>query len=197
MRLFLLVLLLLCPTGLLAQSKATAAEKAREKVVRGLPVFTPEREAAALTFVRRHHGELAELLEQLQTSDQEQYEHAIRELFRTSEMMANLRQRDQLRYEYQLKDWVLNSRIQLLAAKLQMSRDASLAKQLEELLEAQAQLRIERMEAERQELLERAKRLEQAIERAQETKQAKVRRQLRHFLQHPKSKSNSESKAAP
>src|SRR5438132_8650434 len=67
-----------------------------------LPTFTPEREAAALTFVRQHHSELADLLSELKTSNEAEYQRAIAELFRKSEQLADTQARDPRRYELEL-----------------------------------------------------------------------------------------------
>src|SRR5262245_8457794 len=52
------------------------------------PPFTPESEAAALKFVGENHRELGALLKQLKASSPEEYKRAIRDLFRTTEKLA-------------------------------------------------------------------------------------------------------------
>ena len=79
---------------------------------------TPEREAAVMTFVKQHHAELAELLVQLKASNSKEYEQAIRELFRTSERLAQIQERDMPQYELELKHWQVQSRVQLLSARV-------------------------------------------------------------------------------
>ena len=83
-----------------------------------VPEFTPEREAAALTFVRRHHPELAALLDRLRPMNPGEYERAIGELFQVSETLAALKDRDERRYELALEAWVARSRVEVLAARL-------------------------------------------------------------------------------
>ena len=88
--------------------------------------LTPEREAAAITFVRQHHAELVDLLNQLKETKPAEYQAAIRELFQTSERLAQLREQDPQRYELELDAWKTKSRIRLLAARSTMSGDMSL-----------------------------------------------------------------------
>jgi hypothetical protein len=83
-----------------------------------LPAFTLEREAAALTFVGRHHPELAALLHQLKPMNPAAYEQAVGELFQISETLANLKPRDSRRYELGLEAWKAKSRVELLTAEL-------------------------------------------------------------------------------
>ncbi len=146
---------------------------------KALPAFTEEREAAALTFARRHHPDLAELLEQLRVHNQDDYRRAIRELFQTSETLANLRQRDQQRAEWGLENWQLQSQIQLLAARYQMAGDQQMAQKLQELLAQQAQLQLRRMQQEQQRLAQRLQKLNEAIEKFQTHQDQRVQRQFR------------------
>src|ERR1700719_964914 len=92
--------------------------------------LTPEREAAAITFVRQHHAELVDLLNQLKESKPAEYQAAIRELFQTSERLAPLSEQAPPRYELELEAWKVKSRIQLLAARSTMSGDKSFEDQL-------------------------------------------------------------------
>ncbi len=77
--------------------------------------MTPEREAAALDFVKSHHPELVALLDQLKAKDRRQYDVVVRDLFRTSERLATMHANDLSRYEIALRAWKLKSRIQVLA----------------------------------------------------------------------------------
>ena len=102
--------------------------------------FTPEREAAALTFVRMHHAELAELLDRLKTRRPQEYQKAIRELFRASERLALSQEQQPLRYELELQEWKLSSRIQLLVARMSMNRTPELEQELRQLLSEQVSI---------------------------------------------------------
>jgi hypothetical protein len=99
--------------------------------------FTPEREAAALTFVRANHAELADLLERLKQRRPQEYQKAIRELFRASERLAQSQEQQPLRYELELREWKLQSRIQLLVARMSMNRTPELEAELRDLLKEQ------------------------------------------------------------
>ncbi len=86
--------------------------------------ITPEREAAVNTFVSLHHAELESLLKKLKTSNPKQYDKAVRELYLTSERLAQLHESEPQRYELELQAWQVQSRVQLLTAKITMSPDA-------------------------------------------------------------------------
>jgi hypothetical protein len=104
---------------------------------KGLQGFTPEREAAALTFVRAHHPELAELLDRLKSRRPQEYQKAVRELFRASERLAQSQELQPQRYEMELNEWKLQSRIQLLVARMSMGRTPELEAELRHLLAEQ------------------------------------------------------------
>lgn len=102
--------------------------------MKNLPAFTPEREAAALTFVAAQHPELSPLLAHVKKSRPSEYEKVIRKLFVDSERLAHSRETQPQRYELELKNWQLESRIQLLVAKLTMDRTPALEQKLRDAL---------------------------------------------------------------
>ncbi len=75
--LLLIALPLLAQDGVSPRASARTAPKEDRQ-----PAFTPEREAAALSFVKQHHPELEELLSQLKSGNRPEYRRAINELFR-------------------------------------------------------------------------------------------------------------------
>jgi hypothetical protein len=119
------------------------AKNAAPKNSRSVAGFTPEREAAALTFVRAHHPELAELLDRLKARRPQDYEKAIRDLFRVSERLALSREVFPVRYELELRQWKLTSRIQVLSARLSMKRTPEQENELKQLLAEQLEVHRE------------------------------------------------------
>lgn len=85
--------------------------------------MTPEREAAVMTFVERNHPQLRDLLTQLKMSQPKEYERALRELFRVTERLATIQEKDPKQHALELQAWTLQSRNQLIAARLRMARD--------------------------------------------------------------------------
>lgn len=123
-----------------------------------LPVFTEEREAAALTFVRRNYPDLLPLLERVRRTDWKRYQQEICEIFQFSEALTELRTHDERRYQLELERWKTESRALVQVARLSTSntvekpnlqaelRDA--AKRLVELDMELLRLRIEELERE-------------------------------------------------
>ncbi|MBW3595656.1 MAG: hypothetical protein KY475_00110 [Planctomycetes bacterium] len=154
----------------------------REK--KGMPPgVTPEREAAAMTFVRQHHAELVDLLRYLKDQQPAAYRQAILDLFRVSERLAQAQERDYDRYELELALWKAESRIELLAARLKMAgRDSPEGKmllpQLKRLLEERHDLRMERLSLDRQRTLERLDRIEKQLETMEANRAQAIKREL-------------------
>src|SRR5262245_8078165 len=140
--------------------------------------FTPEREAAVLTFVQRNHAELADLLAALKTNEPEQYERAIRDIFRTTEPLAQIQERDLLQYELEIAAWTAQSRVELLAAKLKMESSEELIKQLREALKVQNSARVALLKHERQKAADRLSKLDSDIARFEGDRDEVVDRQL-------------------
>src|SRR5687767_13810045 len=73
-------------------SPGAKSGKSKALGAKALPGITPEREAAVMTFVKHHHAELAELLIHLKENAPKEYERAVRDLFRTSERLAQVQE---------------------------------------------------------------------------------------------------------
>jgi len=139
---------------------------------------TPEREAAVMTFVQRNHAELAELLGYLKTSQPEEYERAIKEIFRTTERLNQIQDRDPLQYELEVAAWTAQSRVQLLAARLKMGSSDELLKQLREALKTQNEAKIALLKHERQKVSDRLSKINSDITRFESDREKVVDRQL-------------------
>ncbi len=173
-------------------------ETSRPKIDHG---FTPEREAAALTFVKQYHPELAKLLAALKTKERREYCRAVRDLFRHSERLAVFREKFPERYELELRAWQIKSRIQLVAARLRLSsEDTCLREQLKKSLAEQADVRIELLRQERKKMAERLEHLDDQIDEMQRQRELVAEKQLQALLRtvalkhHPKQKSQAASK---
>ncbi|GBD35052.1 hypothetical protein HRbin36_00156 [bacterium HR36] len=149
-----------------------------------LPVFTEEREAAALTFVRRHYPDLMPLLERVRRSDLKRYQQEICEIFQLSEALTDLRLHDERRYQLELERWKTESRALVLVARLSASPAADkpglqsdlreAAKRLVELDMDLLRLRIEELERELAEARDE-------MSRAEEKRDLRVQERY-HFL---------------
>lgn len=131
--------------------------------------FTPEREAAALAFVRLNRPELLELLEDLRTRNATEYQRAICDFFWTSEHLAAIREGEPGRYELALRTWQLETQTHLLTSQLAArSADAErlraeLEQVIQQLVDAQiasSAYEVRRMEAQLCRAQDRHKRLE-------------------------------------
>jgi hypothetical protein len=142
---------------------------ARANVSRRSIVFTPEREAAALTFVRLNRPELLPVLEELKSRKLDEYERAICDYFWTSETLAAIRQDDPRRHELALRTWQLEAQTHLLASQLAgRPADADrIRSELQEVVKQLVDVQIEtsahdlrRLEAQHRRAQDRHKRLE-------------------------------------
>lgn len=140
---------------------------------------TPEREAAVTTFVQRNHPELEDLLLYLKDSQPDEYERAVREIFRTTERLALIRERDRQQYDLEVAAWQAQSRVQLLAAKLQMDSSPELATQLREALRLQNEARLALLKHERQKTADRLARFDTDIARVERDREAIIERQFK------------------
>jgi hypothetical protein len=141
--------------------------------------ITPEREAMALAFVQRNHAELADLLAALKTSQPDEYERAIRDIFRVTERLATIQERDPLQYELDVAAWTAQSRVELLAAKLKMGANEELIRQLREALQTQNSARAALLKHERERVADRLKKLDTDIARFDGDREELVNKQVK------------------
>jgi hypothetical protein len=146
--------------------KATEEKGRNAKNARAAALgFTPEREAAAMMFVRTHHPELADLLTRLKDRRPGEYQKAVRDLFKASEKLAQSQEMHPNRYELELELWKLNSRVQLLVARLTMDRSPAMENELRELLARQLEVHEKVITLDRDRAAERVKSLDAELSR--------------------------------
>lgn len=140
-----------------ADKKPAAADKtpakkpaAVEAAKNDAEPIAPKREAAAIKFAQQHHPELAELLSRLKTSHPEQFTKAIRELDKTRERLEKAKDNDADRYAILLREWQVDSRVRLLAARLTMSTSEELETELRQALTERHDVRLQLLTYERE-----------------------------------------------
>jgi hypothetical protein len=165
------------------RSAASVAKKPGVQASGAKPLLiTPEREAAAMTFVRQHHAELSELLIYLKESAPREYERAVRDLFRASERLAQIQERDSAAYELELNLWKARSRAQLISARLQMADDPQLRDELRAALTDEYDLRVRVLKNDRERLADRLRNLDEQIGRLEARRAEFIENQWQGFF---------------
>jgi hypothetical protein len=151
------------------------------------PPFTPQREAAALEFVRLHHAELGGLLARLQELKREEYELAIRELFQTRERLAAIRAGDEALYALTLEIWQVESQVKVLAARLAVAAtgDPKLESEIKELLYKQVDLQRRIVEHNRDKVLKTLEAMNANVKLLSEKRDEFVERRLQNLIRIP------------
>ncbi len=152
--------------SLLSAAEPKSAPSARkDKAKSPPPAVTSEQEVEVMQFLRQHHQELADLLSRLQVSHPADYNRAVRELSHTRERLGQFEKIDRSRYDLELQSWVIQSKVQLLVARLAMSDTEALRDELRHLLEEQFDLKVRLSQIERDKIADRLKKLDGQIER--------------------------------
>jgi hypothetical protein len=160
------------------------------------PMITPEREAAAMAFATRHHGELATLLTALATRNPAQYQNAIRDLYRASERLAQVQERDAERYELDLAEWKINSRIQMLVAKLSMAPSQAVQDELRLVLGEHTDVRIKLLKLERDRAAARQAKAQELLEAAEAGREDEIERRYDMLVKGSKVKQKAAAERA-
>jgi hypothetical protein len=154
------------------------AKKSAEAAKPDLEPFPPKREAAAIQFAQQHHAELAELLARLKASHPDQYAKALRELDKTRERLEKARESDADRYAILLREWQLDSRVRLLAARLTMSTSEELEKELRQTLAERHDARLQLLTYDREKSKGRLQKLDEQIAENVQNREANIDREL-------------------
>lgn len=158
------------PTARTAERRAAqraAAERAaaeRKHALMAKTPVTPTREKLALNFAKKHHRELAGLLESLKSMNQTHYRTAVWEVARDAERLGRLQQRTDKRYEPSLRIWKLDSRIRIEAARFSMNQSESTEKKLRQLMLARRKARLAYLTVDRKRSQARTDRIDEQIE---------------------------------
>jgi hypothetical protein len=161
------------------KSSAPPAGSASAKKAKPAITITAEREAAVLTFVQRNHAELADLLAVLKTNQPDEYDRAVRDIFRAMDRMNQIQERDPLQYELEVAAWATQSRVQLLAAKLKMGSTDELVKKLRDALATQNEAKLALLKHERQKASDRLTKIDSDIARFATDREDLIDKQLK------------------
>lgn len=140
--------------------------------------ITPKREAAAIQFAQQHHPELAELLSLLKASHPEQFTKAIRELDRTRERLEKAKDNDTDRYAILLREWQIDSRVRLLAARLTMSTSEELALELRQALTERHDVRLQLLTYDREKSKTRLQKMDEQIAEHVQNREVSIDREF-------------------
>ncbi len=181
------------PARMLAQvSKAKEKLPPNDKVL----AINAQQEESAKTFVRDNHPELANLLNNLKESRPKEYQKAMRDLTRVSERLATMKANNAERYELELAVWKSESRIQLLAARLQMSESKDLREQLRQAIGERFDLKLAVLKFERDMYRDRAERADAQLQKLDQQRSDMVEKQLQ-VITRPPAATNVKSPSKP
>lgn len=138
----------------------------------------PKREAAAIKFAQQHHPELAELLGRLKASHPDQYTKALRELDKTRERLEKARENDADRAAIMLREWQLDSRVRLLAARITMSTSEELEKELRQALTERHDVRLQLLTYDREKSKTRLQKMDEQIAEHVQNREASIDREF-------------------
>ncbi|MFT5325950.1 MAG: hypothetical protein ACI8P0_003824 [Planctomycetaceae bacterium] len=129
--------------------------------------ISKERAEAAMRFARKHHSELAELLEGLRKSNGRHFQAGLRVLTRDAERLEKMVDRKDERYPVSLNLWKLDSRIRLEIARLSMSPGEDFEPRLRPLMEERQLARVRLLQMERRRSAERLAKYDEQLKTLQ------------------------------
>ena len=157
-------------------AKKTAAEANKAKV--DTEPVSPQREVAAVGFAQQHHPELALLLGRLKESHPDQYAKALRELDKTRSRLEKAKEADADRYAILLREWQLDSRVRLLAARLTMSTSEELETELRQTLTERHDVRLQLLTYDREKSKTRLLKVDEQIAEHVQNRETSIDREF-------------------
>ena len=146
------------------RKKPSSKKSTTPSTSKSIPVkLSVDQENVALKFAKKHHPELAKLLEQLHKSSPAGFNRGIREIYIAVQRLERYREKQPARFEADLLSWKIDSKVRLLTARWAMSQDPELEKEIRALLRTRQQAKIDRLKVERERVAERLKQLDDQI----------------------------------
>jgi hypothetical protein len=146
------------------------------------PRPTAEMQQRVQEFAAAHHAELETLLTNLRKKSRPEYDTAVHQLFTTLERLERTQKRDPERYEVDLRAWQLDTTVQVLAARLSMTRDPEIQEQLRDALQDRLEIRLEQLKLERKRVEGRLKQIESNLTELQQQSDEAIQRDLDRIL---------------
>lgn len=159
--------------------------------------IAPKREAAAIKFAQQHHPELAELLSRLKASHPEQFTKALRELDKTRERLEKAKDNDADRYAILLREWQLDSRVRLLAARLTMSTSEELETELRQALTERHDVRLQLLTYDREKSKTRLQKMDEQIAEHVQNREVSIDREFDRIKKSSEMRKKPLAKPAP
>lgn len=158
--------------------KAEQKQKAKRKLKTKKSPVSAERKAELFDFVRQHHPELETLAGRLETRHKSGYAKAIKGLDKAVKRLEGIKQRNPKRYESALKQWKLESRAKVAAAKLSLSDTDQARKDLESLVAQLYDHNLDRLKTERENLQQRLEKINQKIADSESRRSQMIERKI-------------------
>lgn len=156
-----------------AASDAKAVKKKPKKAK-----MSAERMTYVLSFVGEHHPELGGMLELLKKNQPVTFGKAMNGIDVSVGKLEALKTRKPERYPMALKRWKLSSRISVASAKLKRKDSKANRKELEMLLTEQADIHVENLKSDREQLQKRMAQLDKQIAAAESGKSDQIKRRI-------------------
>jgi hypothetical protein len=150
-----------------ATASKSSSPKSGNSLDKRVAPISKERAEAAMRFARKHHSELAELLEGLRKSNGRHFQAGLRVLTRDAERLGKMVDRKDERYPVSLNLWKLDSRIRLEIARLSMSPDEDFEPRLRPLMEERQLARVRLLRLERRRSAERLAKYDEQLKTLQ------------------------------
>lgn len=164
-------------------SATTSKPSPPRNAAKAQPGLSAQAESDALAFAREHHPELAMLIEKLRTDNRREYDRAMRQLSQAQQRLVRLKKQSPPQYELALAAWKLDSRAQLLAARMTMSKDPALEAELKQILRERVDVRLADLQAERGRLQDRLSKVDKSIHDIEADKTAVAEKDFQRIKQ--------------
>jgi len=166
-----------------AGQPAKAEGGAGQTKANGAPSLTAEEEQQALGFARSQHPELLPLLEKLQEDNPNEFRKALTDLHRAGQKLHRMADQNPERYALSLALWNVQSRINLLAARMVREVEGTHDETLKPLLAERRRLRIELLQFDRTRAAERVANLDVQLNQLQQDPDGDIEKELSKLKQ--------------
>ena len=165
-----------------------ADEPAAQKTI----ALTPEQQASTLGFVALNHPDLIPVLNHLRNTNRPEYDKGLAQIYLANERLGKLSKEDAERHDLELRMWVVNSRITLLAAKMTVGVSPAVNEELKQLVREELDVKSELLNldykrdlARLEKLKNEIARLKNARDKAVDARVAELKKEISRTKQRP------------
>ncbi len=173
-------------------SMSSVVARAQETAAPKTITLTTEQQAAALGFVALNNPDLMPVLNHLRNTNRPEYDKGLAQIYMANERLGKMSKDDAERHDVELRMWIVNSRLTLLAARMSVSNAPTMNDELKQLVREEVEVKSDLLNLDYKRDLAKLEKLKNEITRLKvgrdkevDTRVAELKKEISRTKQKP------------